>query len=390
MGAFAFLRHSRYDGRMFDILYESCPWHTRVALFDDMGRLLTLRFDDPSRRYIEGALAYGRVRKIVPALNAAFVDIGDVVDGFLPLETLPKGQNKPAEGSAILVRIVRGRTEGKGAKLDARVASKLPENPPKPPALLRPPLPALRRALMDAGDTPVRVWVLDGRFRAEVLTFVDESQIFQLDQHEGVDLLDQLDSQLEAIGGPVFPIPGGGEIRLEMTRALTSIDIDYGSGHNHGALTKTQAVLDVNLRAAEEVARLCRLLDLGGSVVVDFITMRSKPHRQQVQNYLEEVFRKRDSRKIQVLPMSRFGLLELNRERGGESMPILLGQPAYAAGAKILSLWRLPPGGQPVKVQAVPDVADILKARLTPAAALAYLGRPVEVTEIFPKRRVTD
>lgn len=66
----------------YHILYESCPWHTRCALFDEEGRLLTLRYDDTTRPYTEGAIVWGRTRSVVPSLGAAFVDIGDVQDAL--------------------------------------------------------------------------------------------------------------------------------------------------------------------------------------------------------------------------------------------------------------------------------------------------------------------
>ncbi len=359
----------------YDIIFESCPWYTRVVLLDEHGRLLMVRFDDPSRPYIEGATIIGRVRHISQGLNAAFVDIGDINDGLLPFKKLPKDMPKLTEGQKILVRISRGAESEKGARLSARVAYKMPKTIEKIPAILQAPPPALRRILMDAGDTPVNCWILDARTRQQVLEAVQEERIFQLDQHPNVGLLEAVDAQLEDIDYPSYDLPGGGSITVEMTKALSSIDVDSGQIEGNYA----EEVLALNLRAAEEVQRLSRLLDLGGNIIVDFVTMRKPAHRKKVEDHIKQAFALHDPQKVEVLPMSRFGLMEINRQRSGPMLPKLLRDPNDVAGRISLELWRNHIGLGEIRVEVANDVADILKNHLTTNVALAHLGRPVTI-----------
>jgi hypothetical protein len=370
---------------MYDVLYEACPWHARVALFDPSGRLMAVHYDDELRPALEGAVILARVRKMVPGLNAAFVDIGETMDGFLPLNTLPKDKKSVSEGEEIMVRVTRSSILGKGAKLDGRVIDRRPEGQVRIPYVVRHAPIALSRTLMDAGDHPVRVWITDSRFRGEILPYVPESSIFQLDQHPDVDLLAEMDEQLDKAAGPTYTIPGGGLLRVEMTSALTSIDVDSASAQT--GLIK-QTALEINKRAADEIFRICYLLELGGSIIIDFISMRSKQDREALQSYVQEVFAY-DIRKVNVMRMSRFGLMEINRERVGENLMVRLKWPMYVAGEILLKLWRNRTLKGRVRVDAAPDVADILKSRLTHDHALAYLGQEV-VINAEGNRRITE
>jgi Ribonuclease G/E len=367
-----------------DILYEACPWHTRAALFSEQGRLLSLRFDDPSRPLIEDAVILGRVRKVAKGLKAAFVDIGDVQDGFLPLATVPAEEAPLIEGQALMVRITRSADAHKGARLDARVSLKIPAEQGGIPRLLQAPPNALRRLLQDANDTPVRCWVPDDRLLQEVQEIIPEDKVHRLDQSPEAILFEEMDAALEQIQEPVYAIPGG-QVTVELTKALAAIDVDAAKPGEQGK----KGALAVNLAAADEVARLCRLLDLGGNIIVDFITMRSEKDREMVRQHLLEKFHERDPNQVEVFPMSRFGLLEINRERRGAMMPELLRYPAYVAGDILLRLWRQRRQGGEVYVEASPEVADLLKQNLTTDTCLAYLGCPVVLShrEGWPPHR---
>lgn len=371
----------------YHILYEATPWHTRCALFDEHGRLLTLRYDDTTRRHIEGALAYGRVRQVVPSLGAAFVDIGDVQDALLPLNTLNEGV-RLTQGQPVLARIARGGFQEKGARLDARTANKMPPADTPCPSLIQNPPSALKRTLHDAGSHPVTVWILGGHQRDTVTQHVPESRVRQLDLDDmgtNESLLDRLDACLDAMLStrPTFPFSGNssGNLIIELTSAVATIDVN--AGPIQGA-SKEDATLAVNLRAAEEVARLCRLLDLGGSVIVDFITPRSKAHRGIIAEHLSATFGTTDDRFVELRPMSRHGLLELTRERSGPSLTLLLKTPEYIAGKIGLELWRTPAGANPKlrsqTVVAHPDVIHVLHKHLTQNACLTNLGRPITLT----------
>ena len=362
----------------YHLLYESCPWHTRVALFDEAYTLLSLRFDDPSRQFLEGTVVLGRVRKISTPLDAAFVDIGDEVDGFLPLKTLDDGK-KLTEGEALLVRVARACREDKGALLDARTAANSPENV-KPPHTVFPPPHALSRALMDAGEHPVQVWLTDDNLREEVKKFVQEDKISLTHPGDDEDLAALLEAQLNTLANPDWDLPSGGRLTMEHTKALTAFDVDVGAATGG---RREDVAQRINLEAADEIVRLCRLLDIGGNIIVDFITL-DKVDRKRVRQHILDAFANKDSHKVQVMDISRFGLLEINRQRHGEMLDKLTQKPVYCAGRILLDLWRkkTPPAkGYTLKV--APSVADILKQRLTNAASMAYLGCAVDIQENY-------
>lgn len=369
---------------IFDILYESCPWHTRVALFHPSGSLLALKFDDASRPLIEGTIVRGRVRKVSQPLKAAFVDIGDVRDAFLPLSMVPPHLLPLTEGQSLIVRIMRAADNAKGARLDARGGLKNHDHTGKAPEVLAPPPNALRRALMEAGgDYPVRVWVARTAHIEDVSPYVSEDKIFFLENHDDVDFYERVDDTLADLQSHIYPLPGG-QLSIEITKALVAIDVDAS-----GELEP----LAVNLQAAGEVARLCSLLDLGGNVMVDFVTLNNRQQRQAVTQALEDEFTARDMARVDIRPMSRFGLVEIHRERRGMMLPELMQLPDYIAGKILLHIWRQSVTGahKELTVQAAPQVAALLYQRLTTEKALALLGYPVQIMEQpdWPQDRYT-
>ncbi len=362
----------------YDIIYESCPWHTRVSLLDEQGKLLGLHYDDENFTYITGTITLGIVRKIVPALNAAFVDIGDITDGFLPLDTIDD-DFKIFEGAKIVSRITKERTAEKGASLNAKVLydySKA-KNLDAPIVLQKAPN-ALSRSLMDAGLTPVNVWINDDRFYSEVAEFVAEDKIFTINFHKNEDILEELDEQIESLNSSTFKIEGGAEIIIEQTRAVTTIDID-SSSFTTGKINYKNIPLQVNMLAAKEIVRICNLLDIGGSIIVDFITMPNRQDRKQLHKYLEVCFANRSERKTDVMKMSRYGIIEINREKGNTSLLKKLNLPIYEAGNILLKLWRKQHYKNPVFIKTTHETADILKSRLTTKSSLAYLGVAVTI-----------
>lgn len=363
--------------KTYNIVYETCPWHTRVALFNDEGKLLSLKFEDVDDAFVEGTVLLGRVRTLMPSLNAAFVDIGDIQDGFLPLNKVPRAdRDQLHEGQAILVRIDRPRSLEKGAKLDGRVLHEMPKGDVKNPSVVEHAPSALSRLLLSAGAHPVNVHVVDSHFISTVQKFIAPERIFEVAK-EDEDWLDRLDAQIEMLGSQDFQIGGGAHLTIESTKALTSIDVDSG-----GYIRKNheQNFLEINTLAAREVVRLCKLLNLGGNIIVDFITMRPKENRRQIRNLVKNYFSEIDSKRVEILEMSRFGLLEINREREGEMLLETLKKPMFVAGEIILKLWRVKKDiSGTVKIEASFEVAEILKKRLTQSACLAYMGCEVDV-----------
>jgi len=121
----------------------------------------------------------------------------------------------------------------------------------------------------------------------------------------------QLEEQVEKIFSRKIRLPSGGSIVIEQTEALVVIDVNSGKT-SEGSLELT--ALKTNMEAAEEIARQLRLRDLGGLIVVDFIDLRERKHIYEV----EQCFRthvKSDKARISLTPLSRFGILEMSRQR---------------------------------------------------------------------------
>ena len=122
----------------------------------------------------------------------------------------------------------------------------------------------------------------------------------------------QIESQIETAYQREVPLPSGGALVIDRTEALVSIDVNSAKATS-GADIETTA-LNTNLEAADEIARQLRLRDLGGLVVIDFIDMNSSKNQRDVENQLKEAL-KADRARIQVGRISRFGLLEMSRQR---------------------------------------------------------------------------
>ncbi|MBW7930677.1 MAG: ribonuclease E/G, partial [Gammaproteobacteria bacterium] len=122
----------------------------------------------------------------------------------------------------------------------------------------------------------------------------------------------QIESQIESAFSHVVTLPAGGSLVIEQTEALVSIDINSARATKGEDIEST--ALATNLEAADEVARQCRLRDLGGLLVVDFIDMSSQRNQREVENRLRDAM-KMDRARVQIGRISRFGLLELSRQR---------------------------------------------------------------------------
>ena len=122
----------------------------------------------------------------------------------------------------------------------------------------------------------------------------------------------QIENQIESAHSHKVNLPSGGSIVIDPTEALVSIDINSARA-TRGTDIETTA-LNTNLEAAEEIARQLRLRDLGGLIVIDFIDMESQKNQRAVEDRLREAV-KQDRARIQIGRISRFGLLELSRQR---------------------------------------------------------------------------
>ncbi|MGB5132231.1 MAG: Rne/Rng family ribonuclease, partial [Steroidobacteraceae bacterium] len=122
----------------------------------------------------------------------------------------------------------------------------------------------------------------------------------------------QIESQIESAYSHTVTLPSGGSVVIDYTEALVSIDINSARA-TRGADIETTAC-NTNLEAAEEIARQLRIRDLGGLIVIDFIDMESKKNQQAVEDRLREAVRT-DRARIQLGRISRFGLMEMSRQR---------------------------------------------------------------------------
>ncbi len=122
----------------------------------------------------------------------------------------------------------------------------------------------------------------------------------------------QIESQIEMAYGHEVQLPSGGAIVIDPTEALTSIDINSARATKGSDIEET--ALNTNLEAADEIARQLRLRDLGGLFVIDFIDMTPSKNQRAVESRLREAL-KMDRARIQLGRISRFGLLEMSRQR---------------------------------------------------------------------------
>ena len=127
----------------------------------------------------------------------------------------------------------------------------------------------------------------------------------------------QIESQIESAFQREVRLPSGGSIVIDVTEALTAIDINSSRSTRGGDIEET--ALNTNLEAADEIARQLRLRDLGGLIVIDFIDMTPVRHQREVENRIREATRQ-DRARIQFSRISRFGLLEMSRQRLSPSL----------------------------------------------------------------------
>ena len=122
----------------------------------------------------------------------------------------------------------------------------------------------------------------------------------------------QIEHQIETAYSRTVPLPSGGAIVIDHTEALVSVDVNSARSTRGGDIETT--AFNTNLEAAEEVARQLRLRDLGGLIVIDFIDMENAKNQREVETRLKDALRY-DRARVQMGKISRFGLMELSRQR---------------------------------------------------------------------------
>jgi ribonuclease G len=160
--------------------------------------------------------------------------------------------------------------------------------------------------------------------KAEIVNlYTKEEPIFD---HFGIT------KQIKTSFGKTVSFRSGAYIIIEHTEALHVIDVNSGNRSRASADQESNA-LEVNLRAADEIARQLRLRDMGGIIVVDFIDMSKQEHRQQLYEHMREVMES-DRARHNILPLSKFGLMQITRQRVRPDLEIETSEKCPSCGGK--------------------------------------------------------
>ena len=381
------------------------PEELRVALVDGQ-RLFDLDIESSSREQKKANIYKGRITRVEPSLEAAFVDFGAERHGFLPLKEISKEYFKKspgqiegkinikeviAEGQEVIVQVDKEERGNKGAALTTfislagRYLVLMPNNPRAGGISRR--IEGEDRAQLKEAMNDVQVpksmgiivrtagigrtteelqWDLDylvqfweaitqaaGERKAPFLIHQESNVIIRavrdyLRQDIGEVLIDsesvyedvlsfvravmpsfenkiklykdeiplfsryQIEGQIETAFEREVKLPSGGSIVIDPTEALVSIDINSSRATKGHDIEET--AFQTNLEAAEEIARQLRLRDMGGLIVIDFIDMTPAKHQREVEQKIREAL-ELDRARVQVGKISRFGLLEMSRQR---------------------------------------------------------------------------
>ncbi len=290
----------------------------RAALIDDDDRLQGAWQFAEGRESMVGDRFFGRVLKIDRGLGAAFVDIGVPKPGFLPLAACP---TPPTEGQAVTVEVSRDPVAGKGARLTAMIGEAVPL-----PAGTRPP-----QRLTKGGPLPRLLSRLGGDLEifADTRRSVDELaaaaatlpasrrlRIEHRPQRDWSPTMAEIEAEVAAALDPRVELPSGGWLLFEPGETLTVIDVNSGAAQG---IVGERLWLKVNLEAAKEIGRQLRLRHIGGIVVIDFIDLKAALQRRQVSETMRHAV-SGDWEPCWVSAMSRLGLVEMTRRRGGPTL----------------------------------------------------------------------
>ena len=375
----------------------------RVAIVDGQS-LYDIDIEQPSKEQKKSNIYKGRIVRLEPSLEAAFVEYGGERHGFLPLKEISRDYFVPGvnpdkaglkeilrEGQEVVVQVDKEERGNKGAALTTFISLAgrymvLMPNSPTAGGVSRRIEGDDRQALkeaMDALTIPddmgviirtagvgrdaeelqwdldylLQVWksitdaalskpapfliyqesrliirALRDYLRNDIgeilvdtapmyeeakdfITSVMPQQLRKLKMYsDDIPLFNrfQIESQIENAYERTVRLPSGGSIVMDQTEALTAVDVNSSRATKGSDIEET--AFNTNLEAAEEVARQMRLRDLGGLVVIDFIDMGSGKHQRQVEDRLQNAL-KHDRARVQIGKISRFGLLEMSRQR---------------------------------------------------------------------------
>ncbi|OLO12962.1 ribonuclease E [Chromohalobacter japonicus] len=378
------------------------PEELRVALVDGQ-RLYDLDIESGAREQKKANIYRGRITRIEPSLEAAFVDFGAERHGFLPLKEIsreyftkepsgrPNIKEVLKEGQEVIVQVDKEERGNKGAALTTFISLAgrflvLMPNNPRAGGISRRIEGDDRAQLKDAmgqltvpdkmgvivrtagiGRSPEELqWDMDylvqvweaiteeaGKRSAPFLIYRESNVIIRamrdyLRHDIGEVLIDspevheealhfirqvmpsyqnkiklyaddvplfsrfQIESQIETAYQREVKLPSGGAVVIDHTEALVSIDINSARATRGSDIEET--ALQTNLEASDEIARQLRLRDIGGLVVIDFIDMTPAKNQREVENRVRDAL-KLDRARVQIGRISRFGLMEMSRQR---------------------------------------------------------------------------
>lgn len=418
-----------------ELIVDVQPTEVSIALLED-SRLVSLQKESRSQVYAVGDIYLAKVKKLMPGLNASFVNVGYEKDAFLHyldlgshyasyhsfLEQLlgPDRKRIPAiskmklqpdidkhgsiadqltAGQELLVQIIKEPISSKGPRLTTELAftgrymvlmpfsdkisisQKIKSTEEKhrlrqlissikprnfgviirtsaegkgaaelvgelktllqcwndtisraqratAPALIFEEESRIVGVLRDIfSPTFENVWVNDPEVKAQIEKYVsiiapERTSIVKL-YNDDTPIFDHFNitKQIKSSFGKTVSFKSGAYIIIEHTEALHVIDVNSG---NRAKATNDQEsnALEVNLRAADEIARQLRLRDMGGIIVIDFIDMNKAEHRQELFDHMREIMAN-DRARHNILPLSKFGLMQITRQRVRPAMDVI-------------------------------------------------------------------
>ena len=210
---------------------------------------------------------------------------------------------------------------------------------PKAPALVYAEPDLLERTVRDLLTDDIDEIVVDDKDKYDFLVealkkFVGNDFNTQITRHKRAEsVFDRykVTPQVAEIYNRIVNLPGGGYLCIDETEALVAIDIN--TGKSKAGKAQRELILNTNLEAAKEIARQIRLRNIGGQIVIDFIDMANSSDREQVNRTMNKLA-DLDRARTKILPISKFGLMEMTRQRESESVQDSLFDPCpYCGGS---------------------------------------------------------
>ncbi|BAV95207.1 Rne/Rng family ribonuclease [Ichthyobacterium seriolicida] len=423
-----------------DLILKGNSEKVNIALLED-GRLIELHVEDSKKEFSVGDIYIGRVKKLLPSLNAAFVNIGTKKDAFIHYQevgreidayaefytNIKEGKENPypilekssasvpegnisdvlEQGQDILVQIVKEPISTKGARLTAELliagrylilvpfSNKVSISQKIKSSSERKRLKKLLLSIKpkDFGiivrtfakdkkvsdlDTDlnslVRKWdkltqnIREKTAPSNVMKELDKASVIlrdifsdnfdkiisddkelcrEIDEHLKIIAPDKknivkyfnssvpifekfgVERQIKTSFGKTVSLTKGVYLVIEHTEAMHIIDVNSGNRIKFEEDDREQGILDINLIAASEIARQLKLRDMGGIIIIDFIDMKSKENRDSLFSFFSEEMKK-DRAKHKILPITKFGLMQITRQRVRSEMNINISDSSNA------------------------------------------------------------